>query len=351
MRHSFRNWVRGIVVGSMLIGASLACDSQEIINTLSYTEVPTIGYQTVEPVITLGPSVTPNAGQADGETIKICSFNIQNLGLSKMSDPEVMGTLADILAQCDITAVQEVSDVSGQVMAALVYDTMNGSAKYDSTYDFELSPRIGLNRSSSNAEQYAFVYNADRISVARWEGTKLAYVYPDGMSGIEDIFAREPYIVEFRAGKFDFALATIHTKPDDAEREICSLAKVIEDAQARFSEGDVLVLGDFNSDGSYFNEDISAAECALKDQKYSWLIGDSLDTTVSVKNDNTYDRIVGDSRFMGEDFTGLSGVFYFDQAQLEGSPFVMVPTTLETKEYSDHYPVWAIFYMNRDTDP
>ena len=94
----------------------------------------------------------------------------------------------------------------------------------------------------------------------------------------------------------------------------------------------------YNSDGSYFSE---AETNGFRTEPYTWIIDDSLDTTVAASS-NTYDRIVFDSQFTAEDFTGKSGVFRFDSA------FGLTPD--KAKAVSDHYPVWAEFYTMRDRD-
>ncbi|NOY29503.1 MAG: hypothetical protein GXP28_04790, partial [Planctomycetes bacterium] len=50
----------------------------------------------------------PPAGAADGSTIRIASFNIQTFGNSKAGKPYVMHTLADIVRQFDLVAIQEI---------------------------------------------------------------------------------------------------------------------------------------------------------------------------------------------------------------------------------------------------
>lgn len=52
----------------------------------------------------------------------------------------------------------------------------------------------------------------------------------------------------------------------------------------------IMILGDFNADGSYVsNRDMKTIRIR-EDKKFHWLIGDNVDTTTSTKNTNTYDR-------------------------------------------------------------
>jgi hypothetical protein len=99
----------------------------------------------------------------------------------------------------------------------------------------------------------------------------------------------------------------IHTKPDDAEAEIGYLPDVIADATGRLGESDVILLGDFNADRSYYDESSYSTDFPASD--FIWLIPNTLDTTVAA-SDNTYDRIV--TRIsVSEDFAGDHGVYRF----------------------------------------
>jgi hypothetical protein len=161
-----------------------------------------------------------------------------------------------------------------------------------------------------------------------------SYVFDDS----EDIFEREPFVCSFSSNGFDYVLVNVHVKPGDAKREIMGLERVVEDASSKFLEDDVIVLGDFNSDGSYFSED---DKIGIRDVKYYWAIGDEVDTTLGLL-DLTYDRIVFKNEFTFSDFTGESGVFRFDEVYGLDREFA--------KRVSDHYPVWAEFYIGRDED-
>lgn len=49
----------------------------------------------------------------------------------------------------------------------------------------------------------------------------------------------------------------------------------------------IMILGDFNADGSYVsNRDMKTIRIR-EDENFHWLIGDNVDTTTSTKNTNT----------------------------------------------------------------
>ena len=257
-------------------------------------------------------------------TITLASFNIQIFGKSKREKEDVMNVLTDIVQQYDITAIQEVRDSSEKTVPYFVSRLNSKSGK---TYDYVVSPRLGR---TSSKEQYVFVYDTKTMQY-----TGKSFVWDDS----NDIFEREPFAAQFKSGDLDFILVNIHTKPDDAGKEIMALEQVMKDTDAYFTDdNDVIVLGDYNSDGSYFSETINTG---FRANTYYWVIGDDQDTTVAA-SDNTYDRIVFNKEFTQEDYTGESGIVRFDQS------FNLAPDF--TKKVSDHYPVWAVFYTNKDSD-
>jgi endonuclease/exonuclease/phosphatase family metal-dependent hydrolase len=262
------------------------------------------------------PDIQPAA-----ETIKIYSFNIQIFGVSKMSKPEVAGILADIVSRADITAIQEVRSVGidpvEQFMALL-----------PERYDYVIGPREGR---STSKEQYWIIYDAAKFSVLGAEP------WPDQ----EDIYERNPYAVFFQTtGGFDFILIDNHIQPGNAAREIAALPEVIAYYQNLWQESDVLVVGDLNADGAYYDESLLTGIFPV--DEYTIIITNDDDTTLAA-SDNTYDRFIVTSSAV-EDYTGNYGVIRFDELY-DFTQYNIAPSAV-----SDHYPVWAEFYTGRDTD-
>jgi deoxyribonuclease-1-like protein len=282
--------------------------------------------------------IIPFTIPADEPTIKIASFNIQIFGKTKANKPDVMYIITDIIQQYDLVAIQEIRDKSGTAIEKL----MTSLNQNDDIYAIEISPRLGR---SSSKEEYAFLYRMDSIEFID------SYTFDDDNdgNGINDIddsnhdddFEREPFIGFFKSknSNFDFLIINNHIKPDDAEIEISMLPEVIENAIDVFDEPDVILLGDLNADGSYYTEE--DLDSIFPDDGYESIISDAWDTTIA-KSDNTYDRIIL-TDYMLEDFTSASGVHRFD---LEYS----FTDELTPKKVSDHYPVWAEFYVERDSE-
>lgn len=253
-------------------------------------------------------------------SISIASFNIQIFGKTKADNPDVVADLIDIVDNFDIIAIQELRDVTEKTMP---YFMVELNARTKNNYQYVVSPRLGR---TSSKEQYVFIYDPDYVRYIESD------IYPDR----DDIYEREPFFARFKADQFDFVLVNIHIKPSDAVREIMYLEEVYDYIEEKYEEEDIIILGDLNADGSYFDEDIFTG---IRSDEFIWLIDDEQDTTVA-SNDYTYDRMIIKNGTVQE-YTGDVFVYKFDKKPL------ISPTP---ELVSDHYPVFASFYTDVDED-
>jgi deoxyribonuclease-1-like protein len=250
------------------------------------------------------------------QTIKIMSFNIQTFGVTKMSRPEAVTILVDLVSQADIIAVQEVRSVRIDPVERFM-------ALLPDKYGYVIGPREGR---SSSKEQYWVIYDAEKFTVLQYDS------WPD----TEDIFERSPFSVYFKtSGAFDFTLIDNHIRPSDAENEIRALPAVVTYYVDLWNDPDVLVLGDFNADGRYFDKTLLYS--IFPEDKYKIIFTDE-DTTVAASH-NTYDRFIITSSASNY-FTGNFGVIRFDEVY-DFSGYSIRPS-----QVSDHYPIWAEFYVD-----
>ena len=261
----------------------------------------------------------------------VASFNIQNFGKTKMRErPLVVDTLVSIFLKYDVIAVQEISHKNGDTPQRFL-DSLN---KYsDDPFEMLISERSGTQANDiSSQEQYGFYFKKDKIQKLD-EGV----IYPDEEN---DFFQREPYMAHFKSadGDFDFVLITVHTAPAKSENpditlnEVSSLDEVIKWARLHYpGEKDFIVVGDFNADCSYVDED-DLEELDIK-KNYTWLIPNTEKTNLARTVDCTYDRIVITSE-CNENFNGNWGV----------------DRSFTSKKVSDHWPVWAEFKVLGDSD-
>ncbi len=246
--------------------------------------------------------------------LKIAAFNIEIFGRAKMKKPEVVKYLVKIIKRYDIILIQEIRDKSGKAIKDLLKE-VNKSDQYEMV----ISQRIGR---SSMKEQYAFFYRPAKAQVIG------QYQYPDrGLPN--DEFHREPFVVRFKANNgFDFSLIGIHTDPDIAVKEIDNLTKVYNSSVRELGEKDALILGDFNAECKYVKPGEWGVVSLWTDNRFNWLIGNEVDTTVSA-TDCAYDRIVATGEMI--DVAYSAGVFNFESEFRLDNEFA--------KKISDHFPV------------
>ena len=254
------------------------------------------------------------------ENIKIAAFNIQVFGRSKRQKEDVMDVLTTIVREFDLVLIQEIRD-SGEETIPIFLQEINDVE--GSKYQYIRSERLGR---STSKEAYAYLYNMDTVKFVE----ESDYVYDD----VYDVFEREPYIASFVSGNFDFTIIGIHIKPSDAYSEMGNLTNVVNFVLSENpNEQDIIMIGDFNADGTYFDEnDITNP---LKSSDFYWVITNDIDTMT--KTDYSYDRIVLlNTTHNHEYIENSASVFKFDmEYDIRNQTFVW--------EVSDHYPIYAEF--------
>lgn len=268
------------------------------------------------------------AARYSSNRIRVASFNIQIFGPTKVSRANVLWTLAHIATRYDVIAVQEVGS-NGHPNDSTATAVMNA-------YINKINQIAGPGAYSYvRGHQYAFVYKNSSI-------TKLSHGLYNGWKN----FTYKPLQAYFRVknGNFDFGAITIHTSPSKAENEIGYMKTAMYETKQRFNDWDVIALGDFNADGSYYSPGPDGGSLSgWSTSTYTTIIKNGTDTTVSTYNDNTYDRIQA-YNWTASQWSGASGVLrfadHYNISNLEGTS----RTAGTEKALSDHYPVWAEFY-------
>lgn len=264
------------------------------------------------------------AGQS---TITIASWNIYNLGASSEVEDR-----ADLIAQFDIVALQEVEAIQGldRLLIQLESDT-------ELDWEYVVSPRVG---EGNAAEYYAFLYRTDRISYI----TCSAAIYPEPAP---DSFSREPFFATFRAGSFDFTLITVHItwgllaslRTAECQR-LAEVWQYVQDLDPE--ENDLILLGDFNRDKpthSAFNDLESLGLEAL-------VMTGGTRTTFgrTLTGGSWYDHMWIDPTYTIAEWTGQAGT----GTPSNDSSGAGCPEALNG--VSDHCPVWAVFSTTADDD-
>ncbi|XP_067099340.1 deoxyribonuclease-1-like isoform X6 [Osmerus mordax] len=256
--------------------------------------------------------------------MKVAAFNIQKFGTNKVSDPQILPILIKIVSRYDIIVILEVVDAKGKSVKTFLQEL--NKANKEHRYTMEISTRLGRTRYK---EQYLFLYRDDVVDLI---GT---YQFADKQAGQEDAFAREPYVLRFKCHNTvmnDLVLMPVHTKPVEAEKELDELYDVFLDVKRKWGTDNIMILGDFNADGSYVSKKEMKLIRIRSDKNFHWLISDDVDTTANHKNDHTYDRIV----VYGDDMLAAvvpNSAKPFNFQQEYGL------TNAQTLDVSDHYPV------------
>eukprot|EP00063_Salmo_salar_P092286 XP_014067121.1 PREDICTED: deoxyribonuclease-1-like isoform X2 [Salmo salar] len=220
--------------------------------------------------------------------MKVASFNIQKFGQHKLLNPNTLATLVKIVSRYDIIVILEVVDKSGTSVKKFLKELnkCHYRANENQKYTLQISPRLGRDK---HKEQFMFLYRTNAIKrVDTWQ-------YEDNQAGDVDAFAREPYILRFKCLHSvleDLVLIPVHTKPEDSVKELDELYDVFLEVTKKWKTDNVMILGDFNADGSYLSKKGMKAIRIRSDKNFHWLIKDDVDTTANTGNDNTYDRIV-----------------------------------------------------------
>ena len=246
------------------------------------------------------PDVSCAAGTSQ---LAVATFNIQNIGATKVGRPAVMAALGAIAARYDILAVQELSQITTGAGCATQPSAPVGTAACGllasanaaagrARYGLAASPRVG---NGGGQEQYALLFDTGKLVLER----EAVYPDPDGL------FVRDPWAC--RLGRRDggsIVVVGLHTPPASAAAEIGALGRVLGWAAVEFEADAVLLLGDFNGDGSYFPRATGGWPALMASplspesphsprvgERYSMVAPDGMDSTVATSR-NIYDRLL-----------------------------------------------------------
>ncbi len=253
-------------------------------------------------------------------TIRIASFDIQNFGPAKLTNPAAMKVLCDVARRFDVIAVQDIHSARDDLLPRWV-DAINATGRH---FEFVPGPRLGR---EPDAEQLAFVFDAGSVEIDRGA----IYTVDDP----QRLVAHDPLVASFRvrgpAAKdaFTFTLVNIHVDSERTAAELTALAGVYQTIRRTprddgLIEDDVIVLGNFNADDRHLGP-----------------LGQVPNTTSALaaiptltRGTRMCDNILF-SRVATIEYTGRAGVL--DLAHEFNLPMK------QTLEVSDHLPVWAEF--------
>ncbi|XP_069726643.1 deoxyribonuclease-1-like [Phaenicophaeus curvirostris] len=251
-------------------------------------------------------------------TLRISAFNIKCFGKTKMNKTEVANNIVKIVERYDITLVQEVRDKNLDVVNKLK-EMLNSSIS--GLYKFNYSAPLGQ---SNYKERYLFIYKNDSVTLRMTR-----------QMGRMGVFSRPPYVVKFYSPNTqvkEFVMVPLHSKPDNAVKEIDKLYDVYNDIRTAWKNDNIILLGDFNAGCGYVNKS-DWSKIRLHTQAHcDWLIKDDDDTTVTAGRHCPYDRIVVCGNDLKNDVEPGSGKIY-------NFTLAFNLTNKKALEVSDHFPV------------
>ena len=275
------------------------------------------------------------------DRIRIATFNIEVFGEKKSTTREskagidVLQKLAQIIANFDLVAIQEVRGSDGHALQRLLA-LLNASG---ATYDGQMSELIGLD-GNNHREAYAFVWDLNRIEIV----PDRSYVVRDPGKRMH----REPMVATFQTRPptgstrepFRFTVINVHTDPDEVdpnnpESEINVLADVFHRVRdyeyERYGEEDFILLGDLNAEPAQLGQ--------LAAMGLYTIAGD---IKTNINRTKTNDHILID-RNVTTEYSELMGVIDFQQD--------LRLTEQQANEVSDHLPLWAEFDIYERAPP
>ncbi len=256
-------------------------------------------------------------------TVRIATFSLEGFGESKIKKAAVVETIARMIRQFDVIALQHIQSKQQNIVPELL-DRVNQS---DRRYDYCIGPRVG---SQPNQQQYAFLFDTDRIETDRQQ----LYTIDDPQSLVEF----DPLVGWFRCKAvptdkaFTFSLVNLRLDPLANDRELKLLPDLIRSVrQDGRSEDDIILVGNFGfSDSEMSSLQNIGMIFALEG------------TPTTVTGEAMLDNIIFPVRATDE-FTGRTGVVDFLR-QLNLS-------IDQAFQISTHMPVWAEFFAAEGGSP
>lgn len=166
---------------------------------------------------------------AIGQTIQICSWNLQNFGKSK-TDEQIL-FIAKALKNYDIIAIQEVvAGPGGPQAVARLHDELNRTG---AKWAYSISHGTSGDRYSK--ERYAYLWKTAKTSLVNEPWLEKKY-------NLE--INREPYMAQFKLGKKQFTLVSLHAIPKTKQPE--TEIKYLQYLPEVYPHDVLIFLGDFN---------------------------------------------------------------------------------------------------------
>jgi endonuclease/exonuclease/phosphatase family metal-dependent hydrolase len=285
-----------------------------------------------------GHKVQRGLPSATDRNLVVATWNLTNFGVQKREDTHIT-IMAEIIKSFDVVAIQEVADNLEHLESLLA----KLGAGWDATYTDV----------AGNQERLAYIFNTGRVAPTNLAAELAMRPYERTRIVIEEVeeefegFNRNPYIVGFKAGTFEFNLVNVHLYWNSFGLRRLEAKALSSWAKRRVNKSyppnnDIILLGDFNMPKLHEDDEIfkEIKDNGLEIPKYKTEVsGTNLTGTMH------YDELAFFPDKTRDDFTGKMGVFDFDK--------VLFPDLYQDNQenfftymryyVADHRPLWFEF--------
>lgn len=169
------------------------------------------------------------SASVSGQTLTVCSWNLENFGQSKTDDQ--IDFIAKTLKNYDVVAVQEVvAGPGGPKAVARLNDALNRTG---AKWDYIISHGTSSDRYSK--ERYAYLWKTSKTQ-------KIGEAWLENKYNLE--ICREPYLARFKLGNKQFTLVSFHAVPKAKQPE--TEIKYFQYLPAIYPSDVLIFCGDFN---------------------------------------------------------------------------------------------------------
>ncbi len=179
-------------------------------------------------------------------TITVASWNIEQFGETKSSDPIRLARIATVVKNIDVVAIQGIVHAASQGQDGVDRLASELRNAHGRNYDHVLGPRTGC--TGGRKEQGAVLFDSEILE--RIDSSTIA-----DDPNASDNMCRDPLVVKLKlvdtATNFTFTLIVVHTDPSPVSAlrgDLNALGRIYQSVQASDAQDDdVILMGDLNA--------------------------------------------------------------------------------------------------------
>lgn len=169
-------------------------------------------------------SLQPEKPKIPSNQIKICSWNLDNFGLVKSSNIQVVEAIKDRIETCDIFLVSDIEDSSG-----ISFDYLCNRLEDYKCYNSSIQGNL-------IKQQYGIFWN--RFN---------PYIIDYSTLDLESNFTYPPIYIKLNLNSYVLDIYYFRTDSEKIDYELNELKKLVPNS------GNILLMGDFHNDCFYSN--------------------------------------------------------------------------------------------------